>query len=188
MEGGKSDGADYGNVSTDNGPTGHGDSTSFGDADKVDSYTIRPGDNLWNIAAKRSVYGSGWLYPLLVKANKSKIGNTSDLKVGITLTVPRGLSQAEMEIAREDAMAGTYDSKAGGTTMTAQPYSLAVSQAAVALPAKPHKASSSFGWLLWLALAALLMALFWQWRRMRHGEAEEAMEAPSGAPGGPKAP
>lgn len=42
------------------------------------SYTVRSGDNLWNIAGKSSVYGDPYQWPLIFKANKGQI-NDADL-------------------------------------------------------------------------------------------------------------
>ena len=98
-------------------PTGQGDTTSFNPSDeeveKVGVYRVKRGDSLWRIASRSKVYGSGWLYPLLVKSNKSKIKDPKDLKIGSTLIVPRDLSKADYEMAREDTMAGTYDTASG---------------------------------------------------------------------------
>jgi hypothetical protein len=160
-------------------PTGKGDTTSFGDPEepeieKVDEYTVRPGDSLWKIARKSGVYGSGWLYPLIVKSNKSKIKDPKDLKIGATLRIPRGLSKADFEIAREETMAGTYDSATGYDSVsstslslggaahlspTAKPSPAMVAKKAISPPAKKsgwgrRMARSvpigvSLAWVLW---------------------------------------
>jgi len=120
-------------------PTGQGDTTSFSNSaepegEKIDAYVVRPGDNLWKIARKNSVYGSGWLYPLLVKSNKSKIKDPKDLRIGERLVIPHGLPKAEYEIAREETMAGTYDSAAGYDSTTTSVQSISGALSATAKP------------------------------------------------------
>lgn len=51
------------------------------------SVTVTRGDTLTEIA--RQVYGSGHLWPVIYSANRSRMANPSDLRVGMTLTVPR---------------------------------------------------------------------------------------------------
>ena len=51
------------------------------------SYTVKTGDCLWNIA--RSFYGSGAKYPLIHEANKDVIGGNPNLiRPGQVLTIP----------------------------------------------------------------------------------------------------
>ncbi len=51
------------------------------------SYTVKKGDCLWNIA--RSFYGSGAKYPLIHEANKDVIGGNPNLiRPGQVLTIP----------------------------------------------------------------------------------------------------
>jgi hypothetical protein len=171
MEGAKSDSAEYGTVSTGagGGASGSGDSTSFGDenVEKVDEYVIRPGDNLWNIAAKASVYHSGWLYPLIVKANKGKNINPKDLKIGMTLKIPRGLPQGDYDTAREEAMAGVFENEVANAEAT---YSDSVPTLEPTPPASKHAGGSKKGgwaWLVWVLLLGLAAAGAWQFMRMR---------------------
>ena len=84
------------------------DSSEEMEVSQVDTYTVQPNDTLWTIAAKKEVYGSGWLYPLIYKANKELLRNPNNLKTGTELNIPRGLSQAQQEAAKEEAMADEY--------------------------------------------------------------------------------
>ena len=70
-------------------------------SEKVDAYTVQANDTLWSIAAKPEVYGSGWKYPLIIKANKEMLRNPNNLKVGSDLQIPRDYSKEEEEAAKE---------------------------------------------------------------------------------------
>jgi hypothetical protein len=177
MQGAKSDNDDGAvTQASGQGANGNGDSTSFNSDEipKVNEYVVESGDNLWNIAAKASVYHSGWLYPLIVKANASKIRDTNNLTVGMVLTIPRGLSASEYDVAREEAMANTYVGKPGsvtetveqeGSASTARPNPQTLSDDA----AKAHKGHNWMG-LLWLVLAILGALGVWQYFQMRSAE------------------
>lgn len=67
---------------------------------------VRPGDTLWNIAARRDVYGSGWIYPLLYYANQSRIPDPNHLTSGLRLKIPRNVPDVQVEKAEEVAMTG----------------------------------------------------------------------------------
>jgi hypothetical protein len=146
---------------------GQGDSTSFSseNVEKVDKYEVRPGDNLWNIAAKASVYHSGWLFPLILKANRGKFTDPKNLKVGTLLKIPRGLPQAQYDVAREEAMAGVYDSEVGKISEVA--YSNSVPQVQAKNPSsnpvkeKAKPSSKSWIWILLLLAAAGGGAFYW---------------------------
>lgn len=173
MEGGRSDDStEYGSVSESGGSegAGNGDSTSFADdqVEKVDEYVVRSGDNLWNIAAKASVYRSGWLYPLILKANRSKITDPLNLKIGMTLKVPRELSKAEHDVAREEAMAGTFEKEVGTLLDMQTDVPTASPQAAVHVAAgKIPVKKGGWNWLLWLLVAILAGVGAWQLIKMR---------------------
>jgi hypothetical protein len=179
MEGGSSDSTEYGSVSDSSNPdgSGSGDSTSFAEesVEKVDEYVVRRGDNLWNIAAKASVYRSGWLYPLILKANRGKITDPKNLAIGLALKVPRGLSKAEHDVAREEAMAGTFENEVG-TLLEMKTDLPTVSPQAVASPAARGEASAGGGWLwvLWILLAGLLGAGAWWALKKRREKNEES--------------
>nr|DAI99398.1 MAG TPA: tail assembly protein [Caudoviricetes sp.] len=51
------------------------------------SYSVKKGDNLWNIAKK--YYGKGSLWTKIYKANKSKIKNPNLIYPGQKFTIPK---------------------------------------------------------------------------------------------------
>jgi hypothetical protein len=157
--------------------SGSGDSTSFSsdNVEKVDEYVIRRGDNLWNIAAKASVYHSGWLYPLILKANRGKIKDPKDLPVGLLLKIPRGLPQGDYDVAREEAMAGVYESEVGSLQEMKTDIPVATPQPAQGT-GKPYKASKDHHLLLWIVGLALLGAGAWKFMAMRRAAAAEAAQ------------
>jgi LysM repeat protein len=53
---------------------------------KVQTYTVKKGDCLWNIAKK--FYGNGSKYTLIYNANKDKIKNPNLIYVGQVFTIP----------------------------------------------------------------------------------------------------
>lgn len=55
-------------------------------APKVKTYTVKPGDCLWNIAKK--YYGNGAQYTKIYNANKGKIKNPNLIYPGQVLTIP----------------------------------------------------------------------------------------------------
>jgi hypothetical protein len=172
MEGGRNDeGSEVGSVS-ESSATGAGDTTSFSEdkVEKVDEYIVRAGDNLWNIAAKGAVYHSGWLYPLILKANRGKFKDPRNMKVGTALKIPRGLPQADYDVAREDAMAGTFESEVGPLKAMQDAAPQAAPPAApkaAAVPAPKAKAPKrGKGWIVVLG-ALVLGGAAWQGMRMR---------------------
>ncbi len=56
-------------------------------AAQMTTYTVRPGDTLYNIAAK--LYGDRAAWQKLYEANRAVIPDPTRLRVGVTLTVPR---------------------------------------------------------------------------------------------------
>jgi hypothetical protein len=169
MEGGQSDSetgtvVESGGSSGSESATGQGDSTSFSseNVEKVDEYEVRPGDNLWNISAKGSVYHSGWLFPLILKANRGKFKDPKDLKVGTMLKIPRGLPQAQYDVAREEAMAGVYDSEVGkiseASFASPLPEAKQGAMKGGAKPAPGKGAGGSKGGSAWIWILLLLAA------------------------------
>lgn len=63
------------------------------------SYTVVRGDSLWHISGKSSVYGNPYQWPLLYKANRSKIKDADLIYPGQELTVNRNASDADIEAA-----------------------------------------------------------------------------------------
>lgn len=63
------------------------------------SYRVRSGDNLWNIAGKSSVYGDPYQWPLIYKANKSRISDADLIYPGQVFDINRAPSSAEVRAA-----------------------------------------------------------------------------------------
>lgn len=51
-------------------------------------YVVRPGDNLWKIAARPEVYGNPYLWPLILRANPS-LKNAQAVRPGMRLRIKR---------------------------------------------------------------------------------------------------
>lgn len=138
---------------------------------KKETVIVKAGDTLWKIAERKDVYGSGWLYPLIYKANKGLIKDPNRLEAGVKLKIPRDVPSVEAEIAKEDAMTGQIldQSPLPGAKPTATP--------AKALTAtKVAGKSGGKGWL-WFLLLALVGALLFFWRRMKQDEASSESAA-----------
>ncbi|AMV71727.1 lysM domain-containing protein [Desulfuromonas sp. DDH964] len=67
------------------------------------SYTVGEGESLYSIAAQPQVYDDPLLWPLLYKANRDQIRDPRQIYSGQVLTIPRGLSTAELDEARQKA-------------------------------------------------------------------------------------
>jgi hypothetical protein len=63
------------------------------------SYKVVSGDNLWNIAASRSVYGDPYKWPLIYKANKSKISDADLIYPGQIFDIDQTPSASESRMA-----------------------------------------------------------------------------------------
>lgn len=57
-----------------------------------DSYFVKKGDSLWSIAAKPEIYGKAAHWRQLFDSNRDQLKTPDDLKVGMTLKVPRSVS------------------------------------------------------------------------------------------------
>jgi nucleoid-associated protein YgaU len=66
-------------------------------------YTVSKNDNLWDIAAKQSVYGDPFLWPLLLKTNVKHIHNADMIPPGLTLMIDPQPSPQDREAARQHA-------------------------------------------------------------------------------------
>ena len=64
-----------------------------------DEYPVVPGDHLWGISAKPSIYGDPYQWPLIYKANTDKIEDADLIYPGQVLTIRRGHTQAEIDAA-----------------------------------------------------------------------------------------
>jgi hypothetical protein len=141
---------------------------------KLNQITTKAGDTLWKISERKDVYGSGWLYPLIYKANKDKIKDPSNLPAGLVLTIPRDVPDPEVEIAKEEAMTGQYLDKSAPKPTPVAP-----------LPVKaPH--AGGLGWFWVLLLLAAAGAGAWWWKK-RQASASPPPAAPPAAPPVPPA-
>jgi hypothetical protein len=139
---------------------------------KKKAITVASGDTLWKIAERKDVYGSGWLYPLIYKANKDLIKDPNQLEAGLKLVIPRNVSTVEEEVAKEQAMTGQIldTSPLPGTQV----------KEAKAAPVKPKKARSGKGWRWVLFALVIAVGVFqWQRRRMKKQAAEEGAAMPA---------
>lgn len=62
-------------------------------------YTVVRGDSLWRISGRSDVYGNPYQWPLLYKANRSKIKDADLIYPGQELTVNRNASDADISAA-----------------------------------------------------------------------------------------
>ncbi len=79
------------------------------------SYRVGSGDTLATIAGLIGVYGDQLLWPLIYQANRDQIKDPGQVFVGQVLKIPRGLSSAELDAARQKAReAGLFDLSQNG--------------------------------------------------------------------------
>ncbi len=83
-------------ASTDTTPADTSD-TSSGNGGS--SYTVVSGDNLWNIASSSSIYGDPYKWPLIYKANKSKISDADLIYAGQVFDIDQSPSSGEVSAA-----------------------------------------------------------------------------------------
>jgi LysM repeat protein len=67
--------------------------------DSFSSYTVVSGDNLWNIASSSSIYGDPYKWPLIYKANKSKISDADLIYAGQIFDIDQSPSSGEASAA-----------------------------------------------------------------------------------------
>lgn len=68
-------------------------------APAMDTYTVSRGDSLWGISAKSDIYGNPYQWPLIYKANRSKIKDADLIYPGQQLDIERNASAAEVDAA-----------------------------------------------------------------------------------------
>ncbi|PLX77612.1 MAG: hypothetical protein C0615_05010 [Desulfuromonas sp.] len=67
------------------------------------NYRVRSGENLFAIAARKTIYGDALLWPLIYKANRDQIKDPQQIYPGQVLSIPRDVSDQEKEEARATA-------------------------------------------------------------------------------------
>lgn len=65
----------------------------------ADSYEVMSGDNLWNISGKDSIYANPYQWPLIYKANRSKIKDADLIYPGQVFDIDRDASSADIDAA-----------------------------------------------------------------------------------------
>ncbi len=71
----------------------------------VTQYTVVRGDNLWDIAGFRIIYGNPYQWPLIFKANAGQIKDADLIYPNQVLAIPRDSSGADVEAAIQHAKA-----------------------------------------------------------------------------------
>jgi nucleoid-associated protein YgaU len=69
----------------------------------VTSYTVVRGDNLWDIASYRVIYGNPYQWPLIYKANADQIKDADLIYPGQVFSIPRDMSASQIEAAIQHA-------------------------------------------------------------------------------------
>ncbi len=67
------------------------------------TYVVNKNDSLWKIAAKDSVYGDPWLWPLILKSNADVIKKADMISPGLTLTIEVEPSPIDINTATQHA-------------------------------------------------------------------------------------
>jgi hypothetical protein len=109
-----------------------GDNTFSSGEEKPNSYTARKGDTLRKIAGRPEIYGDPNLWPILQEANADKVGHSMSVNQGVVLSIPRDLSDEQIQMAHEKARQLAAESKMGSYS---KPH-VAVPEPTVAAPSK----------------------------------------------------
>jgi nucleoid-associated protein YgaU len=72
---------------------------SVASAGAMDMYTVVSGDSLWAISGKSDVYGNPYQWPLIYKANRSKIQDADLIYPGQEFDIDRSASAADVDAA-----------------------------------------------------------------------------------------
>jgi LysM repeat protein len=86
-------------ASTETTPADTSDTTDDTSSMGGSSYTVVSGDNLWNIASSSSIYGDPYKWPLIYKANKSKISDADLIRPGQVFDIDQSPSSGEVSAA-----------------------------------------------------------------------------------------
>ncbi len=87
------------NVSYNASETASSASNSGARAGRVDSYSVKRGDNLWNISAKDEVYANPYEWPLIYKTNHDKIKDADLIYPGQVFDIDQNASASEINAA-----------------------------------------------------------------------------------------
>ena len=68
-------------------------------AGKVSSYSVVPGDNLWNISGKDEVYADPYQWPMIYKTNRDKIKDADLIYPGQVFDIDQNASASEIDAA-----------------------------------------------------------------------------------------
>ncbi|HHJ81277.1 MAG TPA: DUF4398 domain-containing protein [Candidatus Tenderia electrophaga] len=63
------------------------------------TYVVNKNDSLWKIAAKNSVYGDPWLWPLILKNNINQIKTADFISPGLVLNIDKKPSPTDVNTA-----------------------------------------------------------------------------------------
>jgi nucleoid-associated protein YgaU len=85
------------------------------------AYRVQAGETLWTIAARKEIYADALLWPLLYQANRDQIRDPRQIYPGQFLSIPRQLSGAEKDAAREKARRSRIFPIAPATTPATAP-------------------------------------------------------------------
>lgn len=66
----------------------------------INSYTVRRGETLPQIAARPEIYNNSSLWPLIYRANRDQVRNPTQLWPGQVLKIPRKFSRSDADGAR----------------------------------------------------------------------------------------
>ncbi len=66
-------------------------------------YTVKPGDCLWKISAKKDIYGDGYVWSLIYDANKDQIKNPNLIYPKQVLKIKTDVTDEEKKAARKRA-------------------------------------------------------------------------------------
>lgn len=67
------------------------------------TYVVSKNDSLWKIAAKDSVYGDPWLWPLILRNNSNLIKSADQISPGLILSIEMEPSVVDIDIATQHA-------------------------------------------------------------------------------------
>jgi len=150
----------------------------------ADAYTVTKGDCLWNIAARKDVFGDPWKWPLLFEANRGQISNPDLIQPGWSLKVMAAPSAAQ--IAEAKSFARHYKEGAAQAPPRQAPQAPAAAppvapQAAAPVPMAPvEEPQKSFALPLASMVLALALIAGLVYRKMKQRpEAEASMQAPA---------